>query len=79
MATVNKRTTESKFVTVFADARPDVDVTFHDVLLSRPTNHYLVGVDNLTLCASNLSMVEPRTGDMRPLLRIVRKRRSGRR
>ena len=74
MAELNKRTTESKFVTVFADARPDVDLTFGDVLLSRPTNHYLVGVDNLTLCSSNLSMVEPRTGDQRPLLRIVRKR-----
>ena len=74
MAELNKRTTESKFVTVFADARADVDLTFGDVLLSRPTNHYLVGVDNLTLCSSNLSMVEPRTGDQRPLLRIVRKR-----
>ena len=73
MATVNKRTTESKYVTVFADARADVDMTFRDVLLSRPTNHYLVGVDNLTLCSSNLSMVEPRTGDQKPLLRIVRK------
>ena len=76
MAELNKRTTESKFVTVFADARADVDMTFSDVLLTRPTNHYLVGVDNLTLCSSNLSMVEPRTGDQRPLLRIVRKRKT---
>ena len=76
MAAINKRTTESKFVTVFADARADVDVTFGDVLLTRPTNHYLVGVDNMTLCSSNLSMVEPRTGDQKPLLRIVRKRHS---
>ena len=49
-------------------------MTFRDVVLSRPTDHYLVGVDNLTLCSSALSMIEPRVGkneDM--LLRIVRK------
>ena len=30
MAEVNKRTTETKFVTLLADARPDVDITFRD-------------------------------------------------
>ena len=46
--TVNKRGSESKYVSLFADSRPDVDVTFKDPLLSRPTSHYMVGVDNLT-------------------------------
>ena len=45
VANVNKRTTETKFVTCFADARPDVDITFRDVLLTRPADHYLVGID----------------------------------
>ena len=74
MASVNKRTTESKYVSCFADSTPDVDITFRDVLLSRPTNHYLVGVDNFTLTSTSLSMLEPSTGDYEPLLRIVRNR-----
>ena len=72
-ASVNKRTTESKYVSVFADARPDVDVTFRDVLLQRPTNHYLVGVDNMSLCSSQMSMIEPQIGDQEALIRICRK------
>ena len=74
MAQVNRRTTESKYISLFADSRPDVDMTFRDVVLSRPTDHYLVGVDNLTLCSSGLSMIEPRAGGNESmLLRIVRK------
>lgn len=72
-AAVNKRTTETKYVSIFADARPDVDVTFRDVLLQRPTDHYLVGVDTFTLCSSQMSMIEPLTGDHEMLIRICRK------
>ena len=72
VANVNKRTTETKFVTCFADARPDVDVTFRDVLLSRPTDHYLVGVDNFSMVSTGLSMIEPLTGDQQALIRIVK-------
>ena len=57
-ATHNKKT-ESKYVSCFADSRPDVDITFRDVLLRRPTDHYLVGVDNFSLTNSSLSMIEP--------------------
>ena len=47
MATaIHKKQSESKYVTCFADSRPDVDITFRDVLLTRPTDHYLVGIDN---------------------------------
>ena len=74
MAAVNKRTTESKYVSCFADSRPDVDITFRDVLLSRPTDHYLVGVDNFSLTSTSLSMLEPSEGDYEPLMRIVRNR-----
>jgi len=71
VASVNKRTTETKFVTFFADARPDVDVTFRDVLLSRPTDHYLVGIDNFSMTSTGLSMIEPLSGDYEALIRIV--------
>jgi len=71
VASVNKRTTETKFVTCFADARPDVDITFRDVLLSRPTDHYLVGIDNFSMTSTGLSMIEPLSGDYEALIRIV--------
>jgi hypothetical protein len=75
MAHVNKRTpTETKYVTLLADARPDVDITFRDAVLTRPTDHYLVGVDNFTLCSSGFSMIEPRLDrNHTDLIRIVRK------
>ena len=34
-AAAKKRTSESKYVSLFADSRPDVDVTFRDPLLVR--------------------------------------------
>ena len=74
MAAINKKQTESKFVSCFADSTPNVDITFRDVLLSRPTNHYMVGVDNFSLTSTTLSMLEPNRGDYEPLLRIVRNR-----
>ena len=74
VANVNKATTESKYVSCFTDSRPDVDITFRDVLLKRPTDHYLVGVDNFSMTCTNLSMIEPTTGDYADLIRIVRNR-----
>ena len=64
---------ESKYVTCFADSRPDVDITFRDVLLSRPTDHYLVGIDNFSMTNTSLSMIEPMKGDYEALIRIVRR------
>ena len=72
MATaVHKKQTESKYVTFFADSRPDVDVTFRDVLLSRPTDHYLVGIDNFSMTNTSLSMIEP-VKDL-ALIRVVKR------
>ena len=68
----HKKKTESKYVSCFADSRPDVDITFRDVLLSRPTDHYLVGVDNFSLTNTSLSMIEPRAGNFDALIRMVR-------
>ena len=45
-ALINKRTTDSRYVSVFADSTPDVDITFMIPFLARPSDHYLVGVDN---------------------------------
>ena len=70
MSAVNRKTSESKYVTCFADSRPDVDITFRDVLLTRPTDHYLVGVDNFSMTNTSLSMIEPKSGV--PLIRIVK-------
>ena len=70
---VHKKQTESKYVTCFADSRPDVDITFRDVLLSRPTDHYLVGIDNFSMTNTSLSMIEPMTGDSSALIRVVQR------
>ena len=74
MATaIHSKKSESKYVTCFADSRPDVDMTFRDVLLSRPTDHYLVGIDNFSMTNTSLSMIEPMTGDHSKLIQIVRR------
>ena len=70
---VHKKQTESKYVTCFADSRPDVDITFRDVLLSRPTDHYLVGIDNFSMTNTSLSMIEPMKGDAEALIRVVKR------
>ena len=36
-----------------------MDVSFREPLLNRPSDHFLVGVDNLTVNMNNLSMIEP--------------------
>ena len=54
----NKPNTESKYVSVFADSQPDVDVTFREPLLGRPSQNYMVGVDNLTVSLNDLSMLD---------------------
>ena len=72
MATaIHSKKSESKYVTCFADSRPDVDMTFRDVLLSRPTDHYLVGIDNFSMTNTSLSMIEPMTGDLSKLAGVL--------
>ena len=58
--TQNKRTGESKYVTIFGDGSDgshDVDISFQEPLLTRPSDHFMVGVDNLTVNLNNLSML----------------------
>ena len=71
---VNKRDIDTKFITLFADSRPDVDITFKDPVLTKSTNEYLVGVDNMTVCSTALSMIdEVVLNNHTDLIRIVRK------
>ena len=71
---VNKRDIDTKFITLFADSRPDVDVTFKDPVLTKSTNQYLVGVDNMTVCSTALSMIDEVVAhNHTDLIRIVRK------
>ena len=73
-AAVNKRTSDSKYVTLFSDSRPDVDITFTSPILDRSTSDYMVGVDNMTVCSAALSMIEPIDAtNHTEILRVVRK------
>jgi hypothetical protein len=69
---VHKKQSESKYVTCFADSNSKTDITFRDVLLSRPADHYLVGIDNFSMTNTSLSMIEPQTGHYGALIRIVK-------
>ena len=73
--TQNKRTSESKFVTIFndgSDGHTDVDIAFREPLLSRPSDHFLVGVDNLTVNLNNLSMIPVSENSDDFLFQVVR-------
>ena len=69
---VHKKQSESKYVTCFADSASKTDITFRDVLLSRPTDHYLVGIDNFSMTNTTLSMIEPLTGNKLYLIRLLK-------
>ena len=76
-ALINKRTTDSRYVSVFADSVPDVDITFMVPFLQRPTDHYLVGVDNLTISLSALGLLEHNIDPAKNIiLRVVRRLRN---
>ena len=71
----NKRTSESKFVSICADGSdgtPDVDISFKEPLLGRPSDHYMVGVDNLTVNMNHLSMLRQSEGPDDYVFRIGR-------
>ena len=61
-AVSNRRNTDSKYVSVFADSQPDVDCSFREEFLERPSNHYQIGVENLTMSLNNMSMFDNESG-----------------
>ena len=73
-AVANKKTSESRFVSVFADSVPDTDITFMVPFLKRPTDHYVVGVDNLTISLSKLGILD---SENEVILQVIRRRRVG--
>ena len=78
-AAINKVQTDSRFVSVFADDTPDVDITFMIPFLQRPTDHYLVGVDNLTISLSALGLLEDNLTEPDPkdiILQVIAKRKT---
>ena len=77
-ALINKRTTDSRYVSVFADSTQDVDITFMIPFLARPSDHYLVGVDNLTISLSALGILETDSNPAKNvIMQVLRRRRDG--
>ena len=78
-AAINKLKSDSRFVSVFADNTPDVDITFMIPFLQRPTDHYMVGVDNLTISLSALGLLEDTLTEPDPkdiIMQVIAKRKS---
>ena len=73
MAQVNKRGSDSRFVSVFADSTPDVDITFMVPFLQRPTDHYIVGVDNLTISLSALGLLDDEKDPKNIIMQVLRR------
>ena len=73
MAQVNKRGSDSRFVSVFADSTPDVDITFMVPFLQRPTDHYIVGVDNLTISLSALGLLDDEKDPKNIIMQVIRR------
>jgi hypothetical protein len=66
-----QRPQTDKYVSAFVTAQADVDVTFRSALLPKSADHFRVGIDELTVNFSNLSMLEYK-GTSSVLLRVVR-------
>ena len=66
---------ESKYVSVFADAKPDVDMTFRDDLLAAPAENYMVGIDHLMVNLGSFSMVPVKSNPI--ILEVLRLHQDG--
>ena len=59
-----------KFVSAFVSSENNVDMSFRNPILEDSADHYKVGIDELTVNLSNLSMLEYEAGDV--LFRVRR-------
>jgi hypothetical protein len=64
---------DDKYVTAFVSGRPDVDITLMNSLLPKSADHYKVGVDELALNVSGLSMLEFNTAENNVLFQFKRR------
>ena len=68
-----QRDHDDKYVTAFVSGRPDVDITLMNSLLPKSADHYVVGVDELALNISGLSMLEFNTAAANVLFQFKRR------
>ena len=60
-----------KYVSAFVSGSSQVDMSFRNPVLSKSSDHYKVGIDELTVNLGNLSMLEYGVDDV--LFRILRR------
>ena len=58
---IAQKKVDNRYVSVFADSTPDVDITFRLAFLKFSSENYRVGVDDLTISLSNLGLLDPTT------------------
>ena len=67
----SRRRQTDKYVSAFVSSSADVDMTFRSPILSKSSDHFKVGIDELTVNLGNLSLLEYGTNDV--LFRVIRR------
>ena len=66
-----QRTHSDKYVTAFVSGENNVDMSFRNPVLQKSADHFRVGIDELTVNLSALSMLEKESDDV--LFRVIRR------
>ena len=66
-----QKTHSDKYVTAFVSGENNVDMSFRNPVLQKSADHFRVGIDELTVNLSALSMLESESGDI--VFRVVRR------
>ena len=66
-----RREQTDKYVSAFVSSSADVDMTFRTPILPKSSDHFKVGIDELTVNLGNLSMLEYGTNDV--IFRVLRR------
>ena len=67
-----QRNHSDKYVSAYVSSENNVDMSFQNPVLQDSADHFLVGIDDLTVNLSNLSMLEYDSSGSNVLLRIRR-------
>ena len=70
----SQRPHSDKYVSAFVSGSATVDMSFRNPVLGKSADHFKVGIDELTVCLGNLSMLEYGTNDV--LFRVLRRGRN---